>query len=347
MDASRIAAVVQPLGKELVSVPAALAALRQAYETDDTLGVDAARVHLRDVLYSAQSNKWVPSWLRIVELIGGRNVHGSKLWLRIAAIVENTDYRRDHVAMLIGGVQSDVQTFLNIIRGLDAALQSAGIGRHQVPAWQCEIGALFPENLFTIDDLTRELHELDRHLRTFAELGGTTGGLPVLVLQTGSFDIFVLANPIVGAIVAGVLAGTVKLLKELAEIRKLQAETKKINAEAADLLGRQAATAKEKGLQEITRGALAQAVTTDAARSNELAIATRQSVVYVESKVHVNVVFEVRMSEADTSAERPKDAGENAAVEQISTHGNALAELDSQRAVPLLGMPAQSTKNGT
>ncbi|HEV7488691.1 MAG TPA: hypothetical protein VGQ65_23705 [Thermoanaerobaculia bacterium] len=156
------------------------------------------------------------------------------------------------------------------------------------------------------------------------------------MLQTASFDIFVLADPQVGGIFAGVLLGIVKLLKSLAEIRKLLAETKKINAEAADLLSKQASALRERGLREIAAEAMSKAVLPDVSRANELAIANRQAVTYIESKIQLNVVFEVRASPTVGNVASEEVEGTAKSLQQILEGGNALAELASNQVVPLL-----------
>jgi hypothetical protein len=346
MDVSRIAAVLQPLLKELAPLPPVFYEIREALKKAELVKLSKSRDRLQALLVTAPSNHWVPSWRRVIDLVRASKLHGSNLLRRVRAVLDDLDYRPDHAAILIEGIQADVEELIGRLRALDAAFETTGLAPYRVPSDMCEIGALFPTVSLDIDDLARELHELDRHIRTFAELGGMPGGLPLHMIQTGSCDLFLIADPVVGGIVAGVLVGIVNLLKSLAEIKKLQAETKKFNAEAAELLSKQGTGVKEKGLQEITRTALAQSNVTDAARANELAIATRQAVVYIESKVQLNVIFEVRMGDTGESSKTDKADTENSAIEQIASGGNALAEFDAQRLTPLLGRESAIKNSG-
>lgn len=290
-------------------------------------------------LDAAPSNVFVPSWLRMLHEIGGDGLHGRHLARRLRTILENDDYRIEHKGTLLEGVYQDLQPFIAHAGSVVAALENVGTEPDALPLGASEIGVLFPQGVVNdLEDLARETHEFDRHLRVLSELAGSPGSLTLRRIDTGSFNIFALADPATGGLFAAMLAGLVALIKKVAEIRKLAAETRKINVEIAEKLENQANDERQAGLKKIADECMQTAEISDAGRRNELELALTHTVSYVDAKMQVNVVFEVRASAKSAAG----DARSEATLNLIRENGNALAEI-TQREWQLLLPKAEDT----
>jgi hypothetical protein len=323
MDTSRLMAMLQDYLESHQDLPALIHKLAQHMQ-GARVSLTTSEADILESLDFAASNSFVPSWLRMIHEIGGDGLHGRQLARRIRAILENTDFRKAHKGTLLEGVFEDLQPFTAHARSLLNALEKMNVLPDRLPAGTSEIGVLFPSAVIKdLEELADEVHELDRHLRVFAELAGTTGSLPLRRIDTGSFNIFALADPAVGGLFAAVLVGLVTLVKQVAEIRKLAAETRKINTEVAEQLEKQANDERQTGIARVAERCLQSTDISDLSRRNELTLSLSKSIAYVDAKMQMNVVFEVRASASTVSG----DGNEEAALKLIRQSGNSLAEI--------------------
>ena len=324
MDASRLMAMLQPLLASHEDLAPSIYKLAQRLKGATNADLLLTEAEIIDRLERAESNDFVPSWLRMLHSVGGDALHGRPLARRINAILENPDYRREHKGTLLEGVYQDLAPFMSNVRSLLTSLESLGVSEDEIPEGSCEIGVLFPPiEVKDLEDLAREIREFDKHMRVISELAGNAGSLSVRRVEKGSVNLFSLADPAVGSIVAALLAALVTLVKKVAEIRKIAAETRKINVEVAEKLEQQAVAARKAGIEDIAAQYVTRDVATQDPRRNELDIALTHTIAYLDAKIQMNVVFEVR---ASASAEAAGEAIQTA-LQVIRQSGNALAEF--------------------
>lgn len=339
MDTSRLMAMLQAFLRSHEDLPPAIYKLAQQMKGIKGVELLMSQADILKRLDTAASNMFVPSWLRMLHEVGGDGLHGGHLARRLRTILENDDYRTEHKGTLLEGVYQDLQPFIAHTGSVVSALENVGVEPDALPPGTSEIGVLFPQaTVKDLEDLARETHEFDRHLRVLAELAGNPGSLALRRIETGSFNIFTLADPATGGLFAAMLAGLVALIKKVAEIRKLAAETRKINVEIAEKLESQAADERQVGIKKVTDECMQTAEISDAGRRNELELSLTHAVSYVDTKMQMNVVFEVRASAKSVSGDAPAEA----ALNLIRENGNALAEI-AQREWQLLLPKAEDT----
>jgi hypothetical protein len=339
MDASRLMAMLVAYLRDHEDLPAPIYKLGQILKDVSNVNLLMTDVEILDRLEYASSNEFPPSWLRMLAHVGGSGLHGRQLARRIRSILEQ-QYRKEHKGALLEGVYHDLQPFVSNAKALLTSLDRMQIKPDDVPDGKCEIGVLFPSStLKTLEDLTRESHEFDRHLRVLVELTGGSGSVLIKRLETGSFNIYTLANPSVGALFAAMVAGLVALWKQVAEIRKLAAETEKINLEIAEKLKAQANELRQAGVDKLATDCLATTVESNDARRNELTVSFSQALAYLDTKIQMNVIFEVRAAGINAGESTPEL---EAALKSIRSNGAILADAalcDLQRLLPVGSAP--------
>lgn len=285
--------------------------------------------------------------------LGGRKLHAAEIRRRTRDILDNPDYATYRQGLLLEQIEGEVGDLHNYLRTLLAAFVPVGITSDPLPVAVAEVGVLYPPDMFTdVGEFAREVALFDRHLRTVAEIAGPGRSPKVAKLQTNSFDVFVWTDLITGAKFIAVVFGVLRAWREIEEIRKLRAETKKLSAEADETLER-----LEQQRRESTRSALVEQLTSDIrtadeGRKNELNTAAQHVVEYVEQRLAMNVTFEVRPGPAlgskddkETSAEeRASVEASLEALKQISEAGHVMTALDLKTPIALLS--ASNDKRG-
>jgi len=213
---------------------------------------------------------------------------------------------------------------------MDVALRAINETIRSVPSGKAEIGALYPKEYFgDIEEFAREIADLNRHMRPLVEVSGDVGS-PILVsLETGTFEVFLTVGTATGAILATIVWRLLRTWKQIEEIRKLRAETRKIDAEASELLEKRAQRQREEAVERINKEIMGQCdESIDVTRRNELAILVRQSIGYVDARIQLNVLFEVAPSEMPP---RQTPTGEREAKETrlIRERGAAMWEIQA------------------
>jgi hypothetical protein len=138
MDASRIASVVPHLLEELLTAAPPIHLLSKLLNQNGEGSITDVRAELRKILNSAASNNWVPSWLQIVNSLGGRTLHGNRLLRRIEGILNEPEYKMHHAAILIEGIHADVANFILVLRRVKDTFVMAHIMADIIPAGKCE-----------------------------------------------------------------------------------------------------------------------------------------------------------------------------------------------------------------
>ena len=338
MDTGRLKALITRLEPEFANVQFWIEWLAKKLDGTSTKEKVNARGELERRLQEAPSNSFVPSWQRMIAALGGRRLHGRALWNRIAAALDADEYSDDAKSSILYDISTEVEKFTSTLQAIRGAL--ARLRADELQPDEAEVGVLFPlDAVAHADKLSAEVAEFERHLRTFWKLAGREGDVRLRRLDNASADFFWSVALEVGLLSASALWGIALLREKTATARKLEAETRKLDAEAADILRKRAVEDAEIGRREIQQKLMAASKVDDAARRNELDGFTKHAIRYFEARIELGVIFEVRApdvpgtpdGEAQDEAPRHQKV-----IAQIREKGSALAPLDIQLQLPLL-----------
>jgi len=337
MDTSRLLSLTTAFVRELEAVSPKMTALREALKKGFLDQLSDLRHEVEQRLAEGPSNHFPPSWLKILEQIGTKRLVAPELHRRLTYILDNEDLRLPQKAMLIGSIQSEINTFTGELRHLESGLASVRIQLESAPRGYCEVGALYPSKCFTdLEDFAGELKQLDKHLRALAELSGEPGSLHVRRLETASLEIFLTAGTATGVTLATLFWGLMRAWREFEEIKKIRAETRKIDAEVSDMLDKKLKEKVAEARALIAKDVMANGAVGDKSRRNELSIAVEQAITFFENRVEKGALFEVTVGAEGTSPEREQPTLGSEKELLIRERGGAMSQMQLFAEPPLL-----------
>lgn len=174
--------------------------------------------------------------IRIVE-IGGKRFFIDSLEAEIEEVITRNGIApaaaRDHTSKLA----VERRQYLNILQELKERLNSIGIIPTGPAPGEAEVGFTLPREIFQnqLDGLLRELRHIRLALRIFSESAtGSYEAATVKQISTSAPLLFFGLHPKTIAMIALTVEWTLSKWKKIEEIRKLRAETAKINSEVLE-----------------------------------------------------------------------------------------------------------------
>jgi len=349
MDTSRLLALAPILAQETATAIKYLKPLREALKTGRMLDVPKLRSEAEKILRLAPSTQFVPSWLVIVNKIGAKTLHAREVLRRMNHILDDEDLKPQEKGLLIESLEADLANFENILRSTEGALKAIRESPRTIPTEKSEVGVLYPDGAFgDLEEFAREITELNRHLRSISEVAGEARSPSLSSLETGTFEIFFTTGTAVGALVATIVWRLLRTWKQIEEIRKLRAETRKIDAEASDLLEKRAKRQRDEAVQRIHTEVMGQsAPSVDQARKNELEISVKQAIAFIDERIQRNVLFEVSVAVQIAPGGTAPRAREKDAAQLIRERGAAMWEVQAKMSQPLLPVQSESQEEDT
>lgn len=341
MDTSRLANIASVLVDELTQAGQALRNVREALNAKRADQTRTTRIEAESYLRNAPSVRFVPSWLHVIRVIGGRSLHAREVLRRLTNILDDEDLKTPQKEALIESLASDLDFFAHTVRSVKTVLDSINENGRLIASGTAELGVLYPQERFAdFDAFAHEIDELNRHLRPIVEVTGDDVRPRLASLETGSFEVFLTVGTATGAIVATIVWRLLRTWKQIEEIRKLRAETKKIDIEASDLLEKHEKRQRGDSIERIHADVMAQCPSTvDEGRRNELSISVRQSISYIDTRIHLNVLFEVAPSAASLDSTESA-GGPETEVKLIRERGAAMWEIQENTERRLLAEKA-------
>lgn len=124
------------------------------------------------------------------------------------------------------------QSYLDLITRLHDSLEALSIRKSTLQPGDAEIGFLLPRSLFNnrLDPLIKELRDILRIIRAFSEVTlGVIEEVEVRDISTTDPMFFLHFNPTVIAAIGGAVAWALNTWRQVEEIRRVRAETRKSN----------------------------------------------------------------------------------------------------------------------
>ena len=170
-----------------------------------------------------------------------------------------------------------------------------------------------------LDQLSKELQLLDRHVRSFAEVSGASAGsFKVRSCSHGSIEFFLSCEPVTAASLVIAIERIVELYKKMLEIRQLQKqmEQQALPKQLIEGVRKHESEQVNKALQDTQEEILNRYGKKDKGRKNELRKTLADGVRYLADRIDRGVDFEVTAPPQPAPEEEPAPAeGEPRAVE--------------------------------
>ena len=213
---------------------------------------------LRKGLTISEVNDFSPTWLQVVEELEVSNLLGLRLRARINAIFSRNAITPTIALKELQAIHSVLSAFSTSLDHLLKAFADLSIGIEELDPGEAEVGVLVPRSYVHnhLDDFAKELSEIDKILKVFAEVStGSRPGFEINTISSSDLNIYLAAIPPVAACVAVAVERIVSLYKQMLEIRKLKFELEKFEIEKEGLraIDRTVKARMDKGIEQLVK----------------------------------------------------------------------------------------------
>jgi len=247
------------------------------------------------------------------------------------------------VSAEVSTLTAERQTYLNKLTEVESGLQALGVEKKEPQPGDVELGVLVPRALFEnhLGHLAQELTTINRIIRIFVEVSTGTGH-EIEVRQISTTDpTFFLGIPILALLQIGhVTDWLTKKWKEIEEIRKLRAETKKLEIEdAVKAYDAKIEALVQANIKEMKRE-LIEGYKGEKGRKNELENSLDWALSSLVARIERGLTIEIRVL-APPADNADGDSDENAKVyTALETVGRSLQAVKVFGEQPILSLPA-------
>ncbi len=284
-----------------------------------------------------------PAQAVLIEEINGKPYFSSLLPQQIKVQLAENSITPAVVASEVSSLTSDRQAYLNKLVEVENGLETLGIVREEPKPGDVELGVLIPRNLFEnhLGHLAQELATLNRIIRVFLEI--TTGtGQEVEVRQISTSDpTFFLGIPVVTLLKIGFVTDWLtKKWKEIEEIRKLRAETKKLGIE-------EAVTAYDHRIEELVQSNIQEMKTElikeykgEKGRKHELENSLEWALNSLIARIERGLTIEVRVLAPPAETVDQSDDEVKKTYSDLETVSRSLQSVRVFEEQPILNLPS-------
>jgi len=201
-----------------------------------------------------------------------------------------------HIQQLL----KDRDQYLELLRSSNRDLEGLGIGAETLAPGTAEIGFRIPRELFddNLEGLIEELRVLRRIMRGFSELAlGAPETIQVRQISTSDPLFFFGLNPVTIGILGGVVTWALGTWKQVEEIRRVRAETRKLEPFSEDEITEFFGGKLDKMIEEALDAKTAELIGTDkpinrkAEQRNDLKWALKSLLARIERGMTVEIRF--------------------------------------------------------
>ena len=190
----------------------------------------AARTNLAQALEESVANSFSPSSAGHFAAIGGEQFFGSGLLKALQSIIDANTSTPGQAVEKIKEHNQKADEYYAAVKAANESLEKLNIDQDYTQKDEYEVGILLPNDLFNnnIDELSAELHILNRHLKVFGEIAGDDTSSPTIrSVSNSSLELFLNALPDVAGCIADAIQYIVVMYLTILEIRKHREGLKK------------------------------------------------------------------------------------------------------------------------
>lgn len=284
-----------------------------------------------------------PAQILLIEEINGAPYFSSLLPRKIKKRLVENSITPAVVSTEVATLTNERQAYLNKVAEVQNGLEALGIKTNAPTPGDVELGILIPRTLFEnhLGHLAQELATLNRIIRVFIEV--TTGtGSEIEVRQISTSDpTFFLGVPTVALLKIGFVTDwLIKKWREIEEIRKLRAETNKLDIEeAVKAYDNKIESLVQTNIQEM-KAELIREYSGEKGRKNELDNSLDWALNSLVARIERGLTVEIRV--LAPPAETPDGDGEERTkiYSDLETVSRSLQTVRVFEEQPILNLPA-------
>jgi uncharacterized protein YdhG (YjbR/CyaY superfamily) len=352
MDTNRLASIVERMIEEDVElkiqskIQSLLDALNGLAANPQDPGTQLGTKNAQDALENAVAKLGFeadPTYASYVRALSGEKFFSSDLTSEVVDIIAanamTPAVARDSINTLV----AERREYVGHLSSFSNAAIGLGIDSEDLEEGQSQIGFRIPREIFSneLKGWTAELDELRNIIRPFSEIAvGGAESIQIGEISTTDPIIFLILKPVTVALIAKSISWTLDQWKKVEEIRKLRAETAKINANSSGALDLVVQTFDTQ-IQQVIEDAISKHARelvpqkSEPGRHNEqftdMTLALRSLVARVERGMTVELKF-IPHADGDEQADSDDESGGD----------NAMADI--AKIVPKLIFPEPTTE---
>ena len=298
-------------------------------------------------LEESEINDFSPAWLQLVEEIGGNELLGIELKVRIEKIFNRNQITPSVALEEFKSINDELNQFKNAIDNITGGFNKLKIGKEDLEPGECELGILVPRNYVNnkLNNFSDELDELDFIVKNFKELAtGNREDIPIKTISSSDLMVFLDILPKVGACLAIAVERIIALYKQILEIRKLHNELENQGIPEENL----------EGVKDFSNNRMSEGITEvveyimdnyykgrDNNRKNELKNSLRITLNKIANRVDQGFNFEIRVEKEEAEKNGEENQEQN---EDYNTIIDASKELRFLKLSgnPILSLPEKS-----
>lgn len=309
----------------------------QTFQANVSAGLDTLRA-----VFAELKQRTTPAQEALIREINGMSYFSELLPQRIGNNLSQNAITPAVVSTEVNKIANDRQAYLSKLENIEQGLEALGVKGEAPEPGDVELGVLIPRSLFenSLGPLAKELAVVNRIIQIFTEV--TTGTVqPTEVREISTSDpAFFLSAPVLTVLAIGkVVDWLTNKWKEIEEIRKLRAETKKLEIENAlkaiddkiDAIIKSSVQEQKDELIKLYKG--------DPGRKNELELGLEWALQSLVARIERGLTIEVRVlaPPAETGDEDgAKQAEVYADIARVS-HKLQFAQISQEQ--PILPLP--------
>lgn len=283
-----------------------------------------------------------PPQRALIEEMNGAAFFSASLARNIATRIIENSMTPVVVSTEVSTLTTERQAYLSRLTEVEAGLEALGVKATETSPGEAELGVLVPRNLFDnhLGHLAQELATINRIIRAFLEV--TTGsGQEVEVRQISTSDpTFFLGIPVVTLLQIGVATDyLIKKWKEIEEIRKLRAETLKLQIEAAlPAYDAKIDAIMKTGIQEI-KADLIKTYEGETGRRHELEASLQWALESLAARIERGLTIEIRVLAPPTQNDGEDPTIQAKTYDDLQTVGRSLQSVKFFGDQPIMKLP--------
>jgi hypothetical protein len=277
-----------------------------------------------------------PTFVPYAEIVRAMPFFGRELLVTIEGLIAENQMTPAAAVQAISAIQSERQNYLGQLRTLDTSLQALGIGAEQLEEGDSQIGFRIPREIFDneLKGWVSELRELSKIIRPFSEIAtGSTENIEIGEISTTDPIIFLILSAPTIAMIRRAVSWSLDQWKKVEDIRKVRAETRRINIDNGGALDDIVASFEERIKSVVdasVRQFSAELVGPEErqGRQHELVTEMQHSLASMLARIERGMTIELRYL--------PRSDADAASPEEVS----AMSDMDDT--IPLLKFPPAS-----
>ena len=310
----------------------------------------AALKDLSETLSKSETNNFSPSWMELINEIGGENLFGNELKTKIEEIFATNQITPAAALLELTEIVTKSEAFKLSVDNLSSAYKSLNIGAENLEDGECELGYTIPRLYVKneLKSLSKEVAELNFILTTLSEaVDGEKTEFEVRTISSSEFLFVVSIGIYLAKVISEVVEKIIDNYKKILEIKKLRNELKAAGVADKDTKGieQHANNSMEKEISLLTNEIITNSSLKDTARKNELKNGVTIALNKIANRIDCGFNIEIRVKDLAESKEEETGNAEILEMINIIKSNAKIMEFIKSDGQPILQLTESEKKS--